>query len=113
VTPPHGAGTRQQGGAEAYRAARSNLTALQATLPDFSILSYTEVLLALEAATDLPIPAAEPVASGERDRLYVHARSAVERLAEQGDRPGLELVIADLDAVWSDDVRTGGAGDLP
>ncbi|PFG43764.1 hypothetical protein ATJ88_2471 [Isoptericola jiangsuensis] len=113
MRPVRGASTRQEARGEAYRAARSNLTALQASLPAFSTLSYTEVLLTLEAATDLPIPAAEPVATGDRDRLYVHARSAVERLAEHGDRLGLELVIADLDAVWSDDVRTGGAGDLP
>ncbi|WP_166850862.1 hypothetical protein [Isoptericola sp. BMS4] len=98
---------------EAYREARSSLAALQATLPDFSTLSYTEVLLALEAATDLPVPVAVPVESGDRARLYVRARTAVERLAERGERLALELVIAGLDAVWSDDVRTSWAGDLP
>lgn len=113
MTPLHSAGTRQHERAEAYRAARSNLAALQATLPDLSILSYTEVLLALEAATDLPIPATEPVEIGDRDRLYVQARAAVERLAEHESELGLELVIADLDAVRSDDVRTRGARDLP
>ncbi|MCK0117005.1 hypothetical protein MWU57_08145 [Isoptericola sp. S6320L] len=82
-------------------------------LPDFSALSYTEVLLALETATDLPVPVAVPVESGDRALLYVRARTAVELLVEHGDRLGLELVIADLDAVWSDDVRTRGAGDLP
>lgn len=98
---------------DAFRAARSNLAALQATLPDFSTLSYTEVLLALEAATDVAIPAVEPVESADRGRLYLRARTAVERLAERGDRLGFELVLADLDAIWSEDVRTGGAGDLP
>jgi len=98
---------------EAYRAARSNLAALQATLPDFSTLSYTDVLLALEAATDFAVPALVPVETVDRGWLYAQARTAVERLTENGDRLGLELVIADLDAVWFDDVRTGGAGDLP
>ena len=106
------AGRHEDARREAFRAARSNLAALQATLPDFSTLSYTEVLLALEAATDVSVPAVEPVASGARGRLYLRARTAVERLAENGNRLGFELVLADLDAVWSEDVRTGGAGDL-
>ncbi|PZR52401.1 hypothetical protein DNL40_12060 [Xylanimonas oleitrophica] len=106
-------GPREDRRREAYRTARSTLAALQATLPEFSTLSYTEVLLALEAATDLAVPAVVPVETYDHGSLYVQARTAVERLAEHGNRLGLELVLADLDAVWLDDVRTGGAGDLP
>ena len=106
-------GPREDVRREAYRAARSNLAALQATLPDFSTLSYTEVLLALEAETDLAVPAVVPVKTDDRGGLYTQARTAVERLVENGNRLGLELVLADLDAVWSEDARTGGAGDLP
>lgn len=104
---------------EACRTARSHLAALQVGLPPFSTLSYAQILLALDAAFDFQVPAAEPVRRSDREAHYLAARRELEVLADtdpgrgDADRLALELVITELDEVWTDDARTDGLGRLP
>ncbi|MGC5168720.1 hypothetical protein [Luteimicrobium sp. DT211] len=95
-----------------YRTARSNLAALDDTLPAASLVDYSSVLLELDDLHgDQRFPATVPVEVVDRESMFTTARDAMDQLGDYGvDLLGLELCIAALESAWETDKATGGRG---
>lgn len=88
-----------------YQDARSYLCAIARTAPPDDFGRYSRIRMELDKIHGgTGFPAAQPVGEVGREDLVTHALRALEKLrGGVGDRLGLELCIADLEAAWADE----------